>query len=279
METIGNKKTRIVTIPEYAALRGVAVSKVESWAKQNRITTLRQHGKMVIDVDASEKVKEMKVDENQLPSREALLHTLLIKAEATAQKSEMSRKKWQLLSFVSLMLFIGALFTVTSVYMQADVLNKDQTRLHMDKSTLTAQLHSANTKITELSRQVGLFQNRNIQLAIENAKFSVQNTSRTKNVRSLNQSTYKAELKNAEVKPRRTENKSHNIKRVSQDQNRLNAIQKGIYPQDMTRDELIASLGEPDRVYKGKIYEQLVYFDRSPCRFWFRNGPFLQAAE
>ena len=43
--------TRIATIPEYAAMRGATVSKVESWVKQNRITTLRQHGKTVIDVE------------------------------------------------------------------------------------------------------------------------------------------------------------------------------------------------------------------------------------
>ncbi len=48
-----------------------------------------------------------------------------------------------------------------------------------------------------------------------------------------------------------------------------------MYPQDMAKQELIASLGEPDRSYQGDIYEQLVYFDRSPGRFWFKTGPYL----
>jgi len=284
METIikSNKKTRIVTIPEYATMRGVTVSKVESWVKQNRITTLRQNGKTVIDVDASEKPKETeetKVDENQLPSPEVLLQTLLIKAEASVHKSDISRKRWQFLSFVSLMLFTGALYTVIWVYMGVDSLTKDQSRLHMDKYTLTEQLHSANTKVTGLSRQVGLLRNQNDQLAIESANLRVQNSSLSNNVKSLNQSTDNDELKYAEDEPRGFENKSHQTQRTPQDQSRLNAIRKGIYPQDMTKDELIASLGEPDRVYKGKLYEQLVYFDRSPGRFWFKNGPFLEAAE
>lgn len=260
-------------------MRGVTVSKVESWVKQNRITTLRQDGKTVIDVDASERLKETKVDENQLPSPEVLLQTLLIKAEASAQKSEISRKRWQLLSFVSLMLFIGTLYTVIWVYMDADSLTMDQSRLRMDKYTLTEQLHSANTKVTELGHQVGLLRNQNDQLAIENVNLRAQNSSLSNNVESLNQSTDNDELKYAEDEPRGFENKSYQTQRTPQDRSRLNAIQKGIYPQDMTKDELIASLGEPDRVYKGKLYEQLVYFDRSPGRFWFKNGPFLEAAE
>ncbi len=278
--TINNgRRTRIVTIPEYAAMRSVTVSKVKSWVEQNRITTLRQHGKTVIDVDASERLKETKVDENQLPSPEVLLQTLLIKAEVSAQKSEISRKRWQLLSFVSLMLFIGILYTIIWVYMEVDSLTMDQSRLHMDKYTLTEQLHSANTKVTELRHQAGLLRNQNDQLAIENVNLRAQNSSLSNNVESLNQSTDNDELKYAEDEPRGFENKSYQAQHTPQDRSRLNAIQKGIYPQDMTKDELIASLGEPDRVYKGKLYEQLVYFDRSPGRFWFKNGPFLEAAE
>ena len=56
---------------------------------------------------------------------------------------------------------------------------------------------------------------------------------------------------------------------------RKNDILKGFYPKDMTKEELIASLGEPDRIYKGQVYEQLVYFDRSPRRFWFKDGHFF----
>jgi len=69
-------------------------------------------GKLVIDIDASEELEETKIDENQVPSPEALLQRLLVKAEASVQKSDISRKRWQLLSFVSLMLFAAVLYTV-----------------------------------------------------------------------------------------------------------------------------------------------------------------------
>ena len=142
MEVIanGNKKTRTATIAEYAAIRGVGVSEVENWAREKRITTLRQKGKTVIDVDASEKQKEKKVKEDQGPSREVLLHTLLVKAEESARKNEMSHKKWQLLCLVLLLLFMGALFTAISVYVDADAKSWDQNRLYTANYTLREQL-------------------------------------------------------------------------------------------------------------------------------------------
>lgn len=62
-------------------------------------------------------------------------------------------------------------------------------------------------------------------------------------------------------------------------QKRIGTIRKGLYPKNMTKDELIASLGEPDRIYKGQVYEQLVYFNHTPRRFWFKNGPYFERAE
>lgn len=278
-EIKNDKKTRIATIPEYAAMRGVGVSKVESWVKQNRITALRQDGKTVIDVDASEGLKETKADEGQLPSREVLLLTLLRKAEASAQKNDISRKRWQLLSLVSLILFIGALYTVIWVNMEVGSLTTEQSRLHTDKYNLAEQLDSANRQVAALSGEAGLLRDQNYQLAIENAKLRAQSSSPSNNIATVKQSADSDAPKYAEDEPRGLEDKSHQTQHTPQDQSRLNAIRKGIYPQDMTKAELIASLGQPDRVYKGKIYEQLLYFDRSPGRFWFKNGPFLEAAE
>ena len=86
-------------------------------------------------------------------------------------------------------------------------------------------------------------------------------------------------MRYAEVTAASAEKKVELTQKVSREQGRLASIAKGTYPQDMTRKELVASLGEPDRVYMGKGYEQLVYFDRSPCRFWFKNGPFYSVSE
>ena len=287
METAINKgrKTRVASISEYAALKGVSVHRVEGWVQENRITTLRQQGRTLIDVDASEKLKETKqttLDENQLPTPEVLLQRLLAKAEVSAQKSDMSRKKWQLLSLVSLMLFAAALYVTFWIYMDTSALTTDQIRLRMDNQALTEQLHSANTEVSDLSRQLDLLLNTNSQLVAENANLKAQKSSPSIRVESLNQPNQSAdnvELTNITGKSTALESNLPKAKGTPQDQSQLSAIRKGIYPQDMTKAELIAALGKPDRVYKGKLYEQLVYFDRSPGRFWFKDGPFLEASE
>ncbi len=246
--------------------------------RESRITTLREDRK-TIGVDASEKPKETTADENQTPSLEFLLQRLLAKAETSARKNEISRKRWQLVSFVSLMLFAAAFFTCLWVYMEVNALTKDQDTLRMDKHTLTEQLQLAGTKVSEFSWQIDLLKNQNDRFAIENANLKTQNGSLSTRAESLSQSAATAELKQPAGRPIVPDDKTHQPKPTPQDQRRLNAIQEGNYPQDMTRTELTAALGEPDRIYKDEVYEQLVYFDRAPGRFWFKNGPFLRAAE
>ena len=255
------------------------MSEVENQVKERRITTLRQKGKTVIDVDASEKQKERKVEDNQGPSREVLLRTLLMKAEESARKNEMSRKRWQFLCLGLVLLFIGALFTSISVYMGADAKSWDQNRLYTANSTLREQLESANTRVMDLSRQVGQLENQNAQLGVGNSNLRAQKVSLSNNAAPLKGTTEGDKVRNAEVTAVAAEKKQELTQQVSREQGRLDSISKGTYPQDMTREELVASLGEPDRIYKGRAYEQLVYFNRSPCRFWFKNGPFYSVSE
>ncbi|UCF43937.1 MAG: hypothetical protein JSV99_03160 [Planctomycetota bacterium] len=283
--TINNgRKTRVATIPQYAALKGVSVDKVKGWVKRNRVTALRHNGKTVIDVDASEEDKQRReatVDENQVASPEVLLQRLLVQAEASAQKSYVAQKRWQLVSFISLLLFIGALLIVILLYIDVRALAWDQDRLRMDKHTLTEQLQLADVRVTEVGSRLNPLQNRADRLAADNAELRRQNELLSDKLESLGPAdgfeprrlVYEpSELAKPQTDAGRTKAKV-------QDQTRLNSILKGIYPGDMTKAELIASLGEPDRTYKDGRYEQLVYFDRSPGRFWFRNGPFVHAAE
>jgi len=287
----GKKKTRRAASGEYAALGGVGISEVENEAKEKRITTLRQKDKAVIDVDGTEKEKERKAGEYEGPSREALLHTLLLKAEESARKNEISRKKWQLLCLGLLVLFMGALFTAVSIYMGGDVQKWDQSRLYTANYTLKEQLESANMRAMELSRQVGKLENRNAQLGDQNAQLGVINSSLKAQKVSLSNTLQPAKgvteggkagydevtAAVAEKKPETPQRASR--QQASRERGRLASIVKGEYPQDMTKKELVASLGEPDRIYSGRGYEQLVYFGRSPCRFWFKNGPFYSVSE
>jgi len=160
----GKKKTQRAASGEYSSLGGIGVSEVENEAKEKCITTLRQKDNAVIDVDGTEQEKEIKGGEYEGPSREALLHTLLLKAEESARKNEMSRKKWQLVCLGLLVFFVGALFTAISVYVNADSESWDQSRLYTANYTLREQLESANTRVMELSRQVGKLESRNAQL-------------------------------------------------------------------------------------------------------------------
>ncbi|MHC4913085.1 MAG: hypothetical protein ACYTE5_08790 [Planctomycetota bacterium] len=286
METTVNngRRTRVATIPQYAALKGVSVDKVVGWVKRNRITALRHDGKTVIDVDASERDKqpeEATVEESQLLSPEVLLQRLLVQAEASAQKSYVAQKRWQLVSFVSLLLFIGALSIVMWLYMDVRALTWEQDRLRMDKHTLTENLNLANARLSDLGQKLNQQRSRADQFAVDNISFRNQNKLLSDEVQvsglavaPLHSGIFKDEpvrLAEPQINRSQTEAKV-------QDQSRVNSIRKGIYPDDMTRAELTASLGEPDRIYKDGQYEQLVYFERTPGRFWFRNGPFVQAA-
>ena len=280
METVTNngKQTKVATIPQYAAIKGVSVRNVENWVKQNRITTLRQNGRTVIDVDASEKGHEAGAAKNLIPPPEVLLQRLLGGAEAAAQKSSISLKKWQLFSFVLLICLAGALVVGVLLYMDVNVLSADQGRLRMDKYSVTEQLNLAGAKLSGFEMQIETLRNQNNQLAVENAGLKTESSLLT------SRSALVEQLPAAESKPVGQERAEVRIapeppSPLPQDQGRLGDIKKGIYPHDMTRAELIAGLGEPDRIYKDTRYEQLVYFDRSPGRVWFKNGPFAGKAE
>lgn len=287
METTVNngRKTRVATIPEYAFLKGVSVNRVEGWIKQNRITALRHDGKTVIDVDAPEKDKqpeEVTVEENQVPSPEVLLQRLLVQAEASAEKNYILQKRWQLACLVSLMLFIGALWIIIWLYMDVRVLTLDQDRLRMDKYTLTEQLQLASAKVSDLNGRLNLQRDDTERLGAYNAGLGNRNKSLSGKVNFLRGVADGLQLTRVEdkpVKPVKVQTNTQQAERTPFDPGRLNSIRKGIYPEDMSKAELTASLGEADRVYKDGQYEQLVYFDRSPGRFWFRNGPFVQAAD
>jgi len=283
--TVNNgRKTRVATIPQYAALKGVSVNRVEGWIRQNRITALRHNGTTVIDVDASEEDKQRKqtaVDENQVQSPEVLLQRLLVQAEASAEKNYILQKRWQLVSFVSLLLFIGAMLIVIWLYIDVRALAWDQDRLRMDKHTLTEQLQVADVRVTEVGSRLNLLENRADRLSVDNAELGRQNELLSDKLKSLGAAAglESRRLADEPVELAKTATDAGRTKAKVQDQSRLNSIRKGIYPEDMTRAELIASLGEPDRIYKDVQYDQLVYFDRSPGRFWFRNGPFIKAAD
>jgi len=281
LETVTNngKRTRVATIPQYAAIKGVSVRSVENLVKQNRITTLRQNGRTVIDVDASEKGHEASAAKNLIPPPEVLLQRLLAGAETAAQKSGISLKRWQLFSFVLLISLVGALVVGILLYMDVNVLTADQGRLRMDKYSMSEQFNLAGAKLSEFEGQVETLKNQNNQLAVENAGLKTKSSLLAVRSTPVEQLPVSAESKPLEDEAAGARIEPEPPSPMPQNQGRLADISEGIYPHDMTKAEVIAVLGEPDRIYKDTRYEQLVYFDRSPGRFWFKNGPFAGSAE
>ncbi|MHC4477481.1 MAG: hypothetical protein ACYTEL_17675 [Planctomycetota bacterium] len=285
METIteNGKTKRLTTIPEYAALKGVTVDKVEDWVKDERLTTFDRQGQTVIDVDASEKPAEQREEdaneETQVLPSQVLLEKLLVKAEVSAEQNELSRKKWQLISLVSMMLLAAAALVVIFLYLEVNALTAEQGRLRMDKHTLAEQADSAQAEVEQLNRQIQQLQNQSDRLAANDAAPLGLNESPETNVAVARPSTNLEGQFPAQYEPAVPENILNRTEHRPKAKTRLKSIQDGVYPENMTQDELLAALGEPDRVYEIRDYEQLLYFDRSPGRFWFENGLFRQASE
>ncbi len=211
--------------------------------------------------------------ETQLPSQYA--RPLLAKAEASAKKSRIPLKMWQLFALISLLLFAATIYAAVWAYSNVRAGKADRTNWQTDKFALETQLQSASSKAAELAGQVEQLKTVNAKLTLENAGLAAQCTLLADNVQSLKDA---ADARLQKDKPTGFEDKPLQPTHAAPDENRLNAIRSGRYPYDMTKDELISALGEPDRRYNTDSDEQLVYFGRSPGRFWFKTGPFLDAA-
>ncbi len=255
----------------------VTLNKVKNWVKQNPITTFKP--KTTTEAAATEKPKEKKPDDHQTPTIQPLLQKLLTKAESSAQMAEISKKRWQLISLVLTMLLAAILYTAIWVHIELNGLTEKQGKLNMEKHALTEKLYTANLEITDLKRQLDLLQSQNAQLTTKNKNLKTQNSLLSSKANLRSQSTNAPLPKYAKDQPPALDKKQDRAKPKQLDHKRLTDIQSGLYPDDMTKAELIAVLGQPDRVYKTELYEQLVYFDHSPSRFWFKNSPYLHASD
>ncbi len=263
-----DKSSRTVTISDYAALKGVTTDQVESLVRENRLPTLEQNGQKLVEIETRDDSK----DESSTPaSREQLLEKLLQAEETSARKNERAKRKWQLLSAMSLAIFFPAMATVIWLYSNVTSLDNDLNAVRMEKQALTEQLGSANAVLRNLSSQLETLQEQNTRLNSENAEPTAQST----------ESTSSSEPTQNQVSPGTVSSvntSSNSVSSAAPNANRLNAIRQGNHPPDTTKAELIEALGKPDRIYQAREYEQLVYFDRSPGRFWFSGNGFVEAS-
>ena len=173
---------------------------------------------------------------------EKLLQGLLSNTEASAERTLFTKRKWQLVSLVTVILFVMAAAAVIWLTLETSATG---TRLEIENQSLREQLNLAGTQITGLKTDMEALLNRNIELVAENAK-----------------------LKSQGITPAA----AASSKTASANAGRVEATKlKGA-----TKTELIEAMGEPDRVYNARGYEQLVYFGKKPGRFWLTGGRVVQ---
>jgi regulator of replication initiation timing len=151
------------------------------------------------------------------------------------------------------MLLIAAVTIIGWLYLETGATATLRGRLLAENQSLKEQTNLAGSQITELKSEMDALLSRNIELATENTKLKSQNTSPVAS------------------RPAAVSRQSASV-----DASRIDAIRKGTYSNGATKVELIAAIGEPDRVYNARGYEQLVYFGKKPGRFWLIGGHVVQ---
>lgn len=198
--------------------------------------------------NAVEPVKKQQTSKHE-ESPEKLLQGLLLNTEASAERTQFAKRKWQLASLLTGMLLIAAVAIIGWLYLETSTTGTLRVRLEVENQSLREQVNLAGSQITGLKNEMEALLNRNIELVTENAK-----------------------LKSQYVSPVTAASRQS----ASVDASRIDAMRKGTYSNGATKAELIAAMGEPDRIYNARGYEQLVYFGKKPGRFWLIGGHVVQ---
>jgi regulator of replication initiation timing len=183
---------------------------------------------LLLDVLPAENVKPAASKQGESP--EKLLQGLLSNTKASAEWTQFTKRKWQLVSLLTGTLLIAAVVIIGWLYLETSA----TATLQGENQSLREQVNLAGSQITGLKNEMEALLNRNTELVTENAKLKSQNASP------------------AASRPASASRQS---------------ASKGA-----TKAELIAAMGKPDRVYNTRGYEQLVYFDKKPGRFWLIDG-------
>ncbi len=178
-------------------------------------------------------------------SSEKLLQGLSLNTEASAERTPLAQRRWQLVSLLTGILFVMAAAIVVWLALEVSAARTLQGRLEAENQSLREQLNLAGSQITGLKNELAALPNRNTEPTTGNAKSNPQGV---------------------------TPAAAASSKSASADASRVEATKlKGA-----TKAELIAAMGEPDRVYNARGYEQLVYFGKKPGRFWLTGGHVVQ---
>ncbi|MGB7580817.1 MAG: hypothetical protein WBL85_00005 [Sedimentisphaerales bacterium] len=227
----------------------------EQTVDSKQCQTFNPKATLLLDVPPTEAgkttVEPMKKTPSSTPeeSSEKLLQGLSLNTEASAEKTPLAQRRWQLVSLLTGILFVTAAAIVVWLALEVSATRTQQGRLEVENQSLREQLNLAGSQITGLKNEMEALLNRNTAPVTGNAKLNSHGI---------------------------TPIAAASSKSASADTSRIDAMRKGTYSKGATREELIAAMGEPDRVYNSRGYEQLVYFGKKPGRFWLTGGHVAQ---
>ncbi len=210
-------------------------------------------------------------------SAELMLQGLLMTTEALAARAEHACTRWKLLSLAAAILVAPAILAAGWLYREASQLRVINGRARMENQALTEELNTAATQAAGLRGEVEMLKSQNLDLAgqkslnLEDGQPVGAGAAGASSVVTVDQKAEQPVLQ-ATI-PQATTGRIQTFDAV-----RIEQIRRGNYPAGITRAELTAALGEPDRVYSSRNYEQLVYFGRSPGRFWLVGGQLQQVS-
>ncbi len=107
-------------------------------------------------------------------SPEKLLQELSLNTEPSPEKTSFAKRKWQLISLLTGILFITAAAMVVWLALETSTTRTQQARLEAENQSLREQVNLAGSQITGLKNDVESLLNRNIELTTENAKLKSQ---------------------------------------------------------------------------------------------------------
>ena len=164
-----------------------------------------------------------------------------------------AERKWQLISLLTGILLVMAAAIAVWLALDISATATLQSKLESENQSLREQTSMAGAQITELKSAMETLLNRNTELTTENTKLKSQN-----------------------ISPAASRYASASRQSGPVDASRIEAMRKGTFSRGATKAELVAAIGEPDRVYNARGYEQLVYFGKKPGRFWLVDERIVQ---
>ena len=265
-------QTRHTTVPERSTAKATGVSELKTKIDSDT-TPFRPRAMLLLDIVPAQGVKTADTDKKKagvmVQSPEESMQQLLINTEASARRTQSAKVKWQLASLVLGMLLAATVVIISWLYFEMNMTGTQRGRLAMENQSLKEQLNTVGAQITGFKGEMEALLSRNLELANENAQIKSQRKAPPVASPAV---AVKVTQKSVTVE-------TAPAARQTPDTSRVEAIRKGTYPKGATKEELTAVLGEPDRIYKSRGYEQYVYFGQKPARFWFFGNCLVQTSE